>query len=167
MSIMQPMLAELEQELGGFRRYIDAMPEDKLGWKPHPKSWTLGQLALHAAQMPGQVAELSTHDSVPAPTFGKADQPKTRKEIHDALNASFSKAKEILGAMPDQRALGQWRVMAGDKAVMALPRAAMVRSILLNHVIHHRGELAVYLRLLNAPVPATYGASADENPFAG
>jgi uncharacterized damage-inducible protein DinB len=166
MSIMQPMLAELEHELGGLRRFIDVMPEDKLSWKPHPKSWSLGQLALHAAVTPGNVSQLTTQDSVPAPTFGHADQPGTRKEIHDALNASLGKTKEILGGMSDQRAMAEWRVMRGDKAVMALPRAALVRSILLNHLIHHRGELAVYLRLLNVPVPATYGASADENPFA-
>lgn len=167
MSMIEPMLAELEQEAETLKRHIEALPDDKLGWKPHEKSFTLGQLALHTAQMPGNISEMLQLDGVPAPDFAPPAQPATRQEISDVLNSGLGKARELLGAMSDEKLMQDWKVMKGDEAVMAMPRIAVVRGIMLNHIYHHRGQLSVYLRLLDVAVPTTYGRSADENPLAG
>lgn len=167
MSMIQPMLAELEQEAETLKRHVEALPEDKLGWKPHEKSWTLGQLALHTVQMPGNIAEMLQLDGVPVPDFPPPPQPASRKELLNTLNTGLGKARELLGGMSDEKLMQEWKVLKGDQPVMAMPRVAVVRGIMLNHIYHHRGQLSVYLRLLDVPVPTTYGRSADENPLAG
>lgn len=167
MSMIQPMLAELEQEAETLQRHIDAIPEDKLSWKPHEKSWTLGQLALHTAEMPGNISDMLQLEGVPVPDFPPPTQPASRQQISDMLKSGLGKARELLGGMSDEKLMQEWKVLKGDQAVMAMPRAAVVRGIMLNHIYHHRGQLSVYLRLLDVPVPTTYGRSADENPLAG
>jgi uncharacterized damage-inducible protein DinB len=165
MSMIQPLLGELEQEAATIRRHFEVLPESKLKWKPHAKSMTLGQLALHIAQMPGSIAELAQLDSVPAPEFPPATQPKTRAEILEMLNTSVAKAMKLLAPMTDQQMMSEWKAVRDGKAIFTVPKVALIRAILLNHVYHHRGQLSVYLRLLDVKVPATYGNSADENPF--
>lgn len=167
MSMIQPMLGELEQEAETLKRHIEAIPEDKLEWTPHKKSWTLGQLALHTAEMPGNISEMLQLEGVPVPDFPPPNQPAIRQQILDVLQQGLGKAKELLGGMSDEKLMQDWKVLKGDEAVMAMPRAAVVRGILLNHIYHHRGQISVYLRLLDVPVPTTYGRSADENPLAG
>ena len=167
MSMIQPLLAELEQEAQTLERHIAAIPDDKLGWKPHEKSWTLGQLALHTAEMPGNISEMLQLDGVPVPDFPPPAQPATRQEISDVLKSGLGKARELLGGMDDEKLMANWKVLKGDVAVMEIPRIAVVRGIMLNHIYHHRGQMSVYLRLLDIAVPTTYGRSADENPLAG
>ena len=94
------------------------------------------------------------------------EEAKTSAELIPALEQSVAKAKSLLGEMDDQTAMATWRLMAGDSELMAMPRVALLRAIMLNHWYHHRGQLTVYLRQLNVPVPSVYGPSADENPFA-
>ena len=149
------------------RRLLDRVPTDKLTWTPHPKSMTLGQLAMHVAQIPGDLsglAQLNEFDAAGA-NF-QAPQPKTKEEILTAFDQSVTKATEFLGKMTPEYAGAPWRLLLHGNEVMAMPRAAMVRSLLLNHWYHHRGQLSVYLRLLDVPIPVIYGRSADENPFA-
>ncbi len=165
MSMIQPLLAELEMEAATLKRHLSAIPDAKLGWKPHAKSMSLGQLANHMATLPGNVAGLMQQSAVPAPEFALPPQPKTKAEILAALDASLAQAKSLLGGMTDADLMAEFRVMAGDKPVMAMPRIAVARAILLNHLYHHRGQFTVYLRLLDIKVPATYGNTADENPF--
>jgi uncharacterized damage-inducible protein DinB len=165
MSLIQPILAELEMEAATIKRHFEAIPEAKLAWKPHTRSMSIGQLALHIAQMPGSIAELVQADSVPAPEFPPATQPKSRGEILEMLNTSVAKANKLLGPMSDLELMTEWRAVRGGRVVFALSKIALLRAILLNHIYHHRGQLSVYLRLLDAKVPATYGNSADENPF--
>ncbi len=126
---------------------------------------SLGQLALHVATIPGNVAEIAAVSPFQVPPF---TQPAaaTTSELLPALDASVAKARTILGGMDDAAMAATWRLMHGDREVMALPRAAVLRSIMLNHWYHHRGQLSVYLRALNVPLPSIYGPSADENPFA-
>ena len=126
---------------------------------------SLGQLALHVATVPGTVAGIASQSPFQVPEF---NQPvaTSAAELVPALEASVGEAKKILSSM-DDAALGEtWRLLNGEREVMALPRGAVLRSIMLNHWYHHRGQLSVYLRLLGVPVPSIYGPSADENPFA-
>jgi uncharacterized damage-inducible protein DinB len=165
MPVIEAMLTELDQEAQTTRRFLLALPEDRLAWRPHPRSWSLGQLALHLAETPARAASLTQVDSVPVPEFGHADQPASKAEILEAFERSLLEAHRLLEGMTDDRAVQPWRLLDGDTAVMTVPRIGLVRTIVLNHSYHHRGQLTVYLRLLDVPVPAAYGASADEDRF--
>jgi uncharacterized damage-inducible protein DinB len=165
MSMIDALIQELEQEATTTRRVLERVPGDKLAWKPHPKSMSLGQLALHVATTPGGVAEITLRNPFPVPEFTQPSAASAA-ELLPALEQSVARAKEILRAMDDTSLTKIWRVTEGDREIMALPIGAVLRSIMLNHWYHHRGQLSVYLRELNVPVPSIYGPSADENPFA-
>jgi uncharacterized damage-inducible protein DinB len=165
MSTAKALIQELEQEAQTTRRVLERVPGDRLTWKPHDKSMSLGQLALHVAMVPGAVAEIARQSTVQVPDF-KHPTPTSTAELIPTLEQSIAKAREIVGAMDDAALARTWRVMDGEKEVMALPVGALLRSIMLNHWYHHRGQLSVYLRQVGVPVPSIYGPSADENPFA-
>ena len=166
MRIIDGLLAELEQEAETTRRVLERIPQAHLSWKPHAKSMSLGQLALHVATLPGNVAELAAQDTIPElPSFVQPEAA-TAAELVPSLTASVAKARQVLGGFDDARMGAMWRLQSGGKDIMAMPRAAFVRAIMLNHWYHHRGQLLVYLRLLDQSVPSVYGPTADENPFA-
>jgi uncharacterized damage-inducible protein DinB len=165
MKLSESIVMELDQEARTTRRVLERIPEDKLAWKPHPKSFSLGQLALHIASVPGGVTTIVMQDSVEAPNFAQAE-PKSRQEVLDTFSKSLETAQVNLKTMDDARLAATWSLTRGGKVVMSAPRGAFLRSVLLNHVYHHRGQLSVYLRMLDVPVPSIYGPSADENPFA-
>lgn len=166
MAMIDLVLEEFEQEAGTTRTFLERLPEDKLSWKPHEKSMTAGQLALHIATIPGGIAEMASLDEAPAPDFeGGFPQPGSKQEILDSLDSSTAKAREILATFSDDRMAQNWKVLMPDGSEMAeMPRAWCVRAILLNHWYHHRGQFGVYLRLLGASVPSAYGPSGDEVP---
>jgi uncharacterized damage-inducible protein DinB len=166
MKIIDGLLAELEQEAEATRRVLERIPQAHLSWKPHPKSMSLGQLALHVATVPGSVAELAAADLVPEPPAFVQSEAASISELLPSLKESISKAKQALGEFDDAKMSATWRLQSGGRDIMAMPRAAFVRAIMLNHWYHHRGQLLVYLRLLNQSVPSVYGPTADENPFA-
>ena len=165
MPLIDGLLQELDQEAVTTRRVLERVPDAKLTWKPHPKARTLGDLALHVAMTPGAVAEFVVDSPVQAPDFVDPS-PASAAELVPALDDSIARAKRILGKMDDATLLATWRMMRGNQEVLALPRIAMLRSIMLNHWYHHRGQLSVYLRELDVPIPSIYGPSADENPLA-
>jgi uncharacterized damage-inducible protein DinB len=165
MALIDGMLQELEQEAQTTRRVLERVPDNKLAWRPHAKARTLGQLALHVASVPGGVAEIATQSTVQAPEFVDPS-PKSASELIPTLDQSAAKAKKLLGNMDDATLMAEWRLMRGDREVFAVPRVALLRSIMLNHWYHHRGQLTSYLRELDVAVPSIYGPSADENPFA-
>jgi len=165
MKIVDALLRELEQEAQTTRRVLERVPNAHLGWKPHEKSWSLGQLALHIATFPAGVAELAAQPFFQAPRFTQPSATSAA-ELIPALEGTVARAKQLLGSMDDDDMAFTLRVMVGEREVMALPRGAFLRAIMLNHWYHHRGQLTVYLRQLNVPVPSIYGPSADENPFA-
>jgi uncharacterized damage-inducible protein DinB len=167
MVTINDLLQELEQEAHTTRRVLERVPQDRLGWKPHEKSMTLGQLALHVASLPSAIAEVSTRPTFDVKTQIPLPSPPSVAELLAEMERSVQNAKTILGGMDDGALSTPWRMMDGEREVMAMPRAALLRSVLFNHWYHHRGQLTVYLRLVGAPVPATYGSSADENPMAG
>jgi len=165
MTMSEALIGELMQEAATTRRVLERVPEDRLSWAPHWKSMTLGQLALHIATVPGGVAEFLTTSPQEVPVFDRP-QAASRAEILTALEESIANAREKLSSWSDDDLLSEWKMVRGQDTIMALPRIGMVRAIMLNHWYHHRGELLVYLRLLDVPVPSVYGPSADENPFA-
>jgi len=164
--IVEPLLAELDQEAQTTRRLLERVPGDKLAWKPHPKSMSLGELALHVATIPGNVAQIFANDTYELPSF---EQPsaKSAAELVPALDESVRTAKEALGSWNEQKFMVTWKLVKDGKVLLAAPRVALLRPFMLNHWYHHRGQLTVYLRLLNIPLPSIYGPTADENPFAG
>ena len=164
MSTIEALLNELEQEAQTTRRVLERVPNDRLGWKPHDKSMSLGQLALHVATVPGGIAELSQKSPFPIGQFTQASATSAA-ELVPALEQSIARAREILQGMDDVSLSRTWRAVDGDREVMAIPVGALFRTIMLNHWYHHRGQLSVYLRQVGALVPSIYGPSADENPF--
>jgi len=160
------MLQELEEEARTTRRVLERVPDNKLTWRPHEKARTLGELAMHVAIVPGAVAEL-----IASPSPARVPQftdPTTQSaaELVSTLEESIAKAKRVLGGIDDTTLTATWRMMQGEREVFAVPRVALLRSVMLNHWYHHRGQLTVYLRELDVPIPSIYGPSADENPFA-
>jgi len=164
MAMIDSMLQELEQEAQTTRRVLERVPGHQLTWKPHEKARTLGALALHVAVVPGAVAEIASKPQVERPSFVDP-VPASAAELIPALDDSIEKAKRLLGGMDDETLMATWRIVDGGREVLALPRIAVLRSIMLNHWYHHRGQLSTYLRTLNVPLPSIYGPSADENPF--
>lgn len=162
--IVEMLLAELEQEAQTTRRVLQRVPEDKLKWRPHPRSFTLGQLALHVATLPSLGEHVLGPDVLEAPEFAQPE-PRTAAEILTTLDESVASARRFLSELTPERAEGTWRLMRGGRELIAAPRLAMVRSLMFNHWYHHRGSLMVYLRLVEVPLPSVYGPTADENPF--
>jgi uncharacterized damage-inducible protein DinB len=168
MSLFDPILAELELEAATTRRILERVPSDQLEWRPHEKSMSLGQLALHIAGIPGSISGMLSKDSlqVDPAALGKPRVPGSKAEILATLETGLDQARNFLGSLTQESAEATFRLTAGPFELFAMPRIAAVRAIMLNHWYHHRGQLSVYLRLLNVPVPIIYGASADENPLA-
>ena len=163
--IATSFLAEFEQELGTTKKFLQRIPEKQLTWRPHEKSMTAGQLALHIAQAPEGVLRLSQPDEAAPPDFSAGrQQPATLGEVLDALEHSAAYLRQTLPTMDNSRMNDAFRVVQGGRTLMSLPRAAFLRSIMLNHWYHHRGQLGVYLRLLGTAVPSSYGPSGDEMP---
>lgn len=162
--IVDAFIAEIDQEAPATRRLLEIVPDDKLDWRPHPKAMSLGQLAFHIARTQGGVAEGTTVDDAERPVFNH-EAANSRAEILRVFEENTEKAKQILSTTSDEKALGEWRIMDGEKVLLAMPRVAFWRTAMLNHTYHHRGQLSTYLRTLDVPLPSVYGPSADTNPF--
>lgn len=165
MNVIDALLAEMEHEAVATARVLERVPEAHLSWRPHPKSMSLGQLALHVATIPGSVAELAAPSTIPEPPDFIQPEAATTAELLPALQDSLARARAALGGMSDAQMHELWRLMSGGKEIMSMPRVALVRNIMLNHWYHHRGQLLVYLRLHDVPLPSVYGPTADENPI--
>ena len=164
MPIAQEFLAEFEMQAPLTRKFLERLPEDKLTWKPHERSMTAGQLAYHLASVPGGIVNFVKEN--PRQTQGKFEfpQPASRAEILKAFDESIASVRSELPNYDDRAMTETWRLMMGDRELMAVPRAEFIRNIMLSHWYQHRGQLCVYLRLLEVPVPSTWGPSADEAP---
>src|SRR5580765_1505098 len=151
MKIIDALLAELEQEAQTTRRVLERIPPAHLAWRPHPKSMSLGQLALHVASVPGAIAELAAVDVIhDLPAFVQPEASST-DELLAALTASVTNAKRLLGDFDDRKMAETWRLQSNARDIIAMPRGAFLRTVMLNHWYHHRGQLLVYLRLLDQP----------------
>ncbi len=167
MTLADPIITELQQEYDTTRRVLATLPEDRYTWSPHEKSLSLGRLARHVAELPSLVVDILSGNTFDfAAGEGVGAEPTTRHELLEMADTSVAKATGYLSELTDDRATTEWRLSHGDSEVMRLRRISGFRSFMLNHIYHHRGQLSVYLRLLDVPVPSVYGPTADENPFA-
>ena len=164
-SIAQALFAEFETQAPITRRFLERLPEDKLTWKPHEKSMTAGQLAFHLASVPGGVIRFAKNNPAQVPDFAGFPQPASREEILKAFDESIATVRELLPTFDDAAMNETWRLTAGGREVLAQPRQQFVRDVMLSHWYQHRGQFSVYLRILNVPVPASWGPSADEPPL--
>jgi uncharacterized damage-inducible protein DinB len=162
MALNQALLPEFDHEMQTTRRTLERVPEDKLGWKPHQKSMTLGGLATHLATINHWVDATLGMDSFDVAGVPPNPELKSRAEILAAFDENVASARKKIAAASDTELMKPWSLLAGGKAMFTLPRIAVLRSFIMNHSIHHRGQLSVYLRLNDVPVPSIYGPSADE-----
>lgn len=166
MTISELLLPEFDQEMAKTRTVLERCPEDKYGWKPHDKSFTTGALATHVAVMVGWVADTINNDSYDiAPVGGepyKETPAKTTKELLERFDKAVAGARKAMAGAGDEQWMKPWSLLSGGQPIFTAPRYTAIRAFVLNHCIHHRAQLGVYLRLNDLPVPATYGPSADE-----
>jgi uncharacterized damage-inducible protein DinB len=163
--IAQSLLAEFEAQAPITRRFLERLPEDKLTWKPHEKSMSAGQLALHLASVPGGVIRFVQSNPAQAPEFASFPQPASRQEVLKTFDESIATVRDLLPKFDDAAMNENWRLLAGGQEVLVQPRALFLRDVMLSHWYQHRGQFSVYLRLLNIAVPASFGPSADEPPI--
>jgi uncharacterized damage-inducible protein DinB len=164
MGLAESMIQEFMQESATTRKLLERLPDDKLAWKPHEKSMPMARLATHIADMPHWAISIAGSDELDI-AKGEAN-PKalgSQKEILAHFQAQVEGFKKALAGKSDQELQRSWRLKNGSHVILDLPRIVALRSFVLNHVIHHRGQLSVYLRLNNIPVPSIYGPSADES----
>jgi uncharacterized damage-inducible protein DinB len=166
MSIAQGLLGEFDHEMASTRKMLERLPEDKLEWKPDPRSMSMGRLAAHVAEMPGWAVVTVNADEL---DFGKGDykpaEAKSRAAALEILEKNVSAARAAIAGATDADFMKPWTLRAGDQVFFTMPKIAVLRSMVMNHTIHHRGQLSVYYRLTGVPVPGMYGPSADEPNF--
>jgi uncharacterized damage-inducible protein DinB len=164
-SIAQAFLSEFETQAPVTRRFLERLPEDKLTWKPHEKSMTAGQLALHIASVPGGIVRFVGNNPAQVPQSFTFPQPASLAEILKTLDDGIATVRDLLPRFDDAAMNETWRLVAGDREALAQPRGLFLRDVMFSHWYQHRGQFSVYLRLLNVPVPASWGPSADEPPI--
>jgi uncharacterized damage-inducible protein DinB len=166
MTYAETVLPEFDQEMASTRKVLERIPDDKLDWQAHPKSHTIGWNANHLADLPNWLAETLTNTSLDIAPIGaepyKLPKLTSRQEIVDLFDRNVANARKSLIAVKDEEAGKMWSLLRGGQPIFSMPRAAVVRSVVLNHMIHHRAILCVYLRLNDIPVPGLYGPSGDE-----
>ena len=166
MTYAEAHLPEFDHEMASTRKVLERIPDDKFEWRAHPKSNTLGWNANHLAELPGwSVSVLTQPEYDFAPKDGepyKAPSLKTTKEILEVFDRNVATARKALAEVKDEIMGDMWTLRGGDRVIFTMPRAAVVRSFLMNHLIHHRAIVAVYLRLNDIPVPGMYGPSGEE-----
>ncbi|MBL8006374.1 MAG: DinB family protein [Ignavibacteria bacterium] len=163
MKLYEPVLQELLSESKATRKMLEAVPEDKFSWKPHEKSMTLGHLASHLADIPNWVsATVETDELDFAASEYKPVNAGSKAELLKIFDDSMAKAVECLKKASDETLSGNWKMRSGDTVYFDLPKLIVLRNFVLSHSIHHRGQLSVYLRLNDIPLPSVYGPTADE-----
>jgi len=168
MTIAESILPEFDIEMAGTREALERIPEDKINWKAHEKSNTIGWVACHLAELPGWVEGTLTQDSWDInPKDGepyKSPELNSRQEILDLFDTNVATARKRIAVTPDDEFSKSWSLLSGGEPMITMPKLGVIRTWVLNHTIHHRAHLCVYLRLNNVPVPDLYGPSGDEQP---
>jgi uncharacterized damage-inducible protein DinB len=168
MSLAQSLLPEFDQEMAGTRKTLERIPEDKFEWRPHPKSYTMITLGSHIANMMTWGITTLKEDSFDvAPKDGEQyrEEPvKSVKELLEKFDRGVAEFRSVLAGISDADMMKAWSLLQGGNTVFSMPRVACLRGMVFNHLVHHRAQLSVYLRMNDVPVPALYGPSADENP---
>jgi uncharacterized damage-inducible protein DinB len=165
MALKDALLPEYDHEMGTTRRLLERVPEADLAWKPHEKSFSLGQLAGHIANVPHWIdatCDVAVFDLASLGEDARPKQPTSVAALLKSFDENVKKGRQKIDAQSDSAMFAQWTMKNGGQEILTMPRVAVLRSFIMNHLIHHRGQLSVYLRLRNVPVPAIYGPSADE-----
>ena len=169
MSISASLLPEFDQEMANLRKTLERVPDGKFDWKPHPKSNNMGWLANHLANLPSWMAFTLSQDSLDVmPATGDAyKEPKADNTagIVAQLDKNVAAARQALQSATDEQLMKPWSLLKGGQPIFTMPRVAVLRGMVMNHMIHHRAQMTVYLRMNDVPVPALYGPSADEGSF--
>jgi uncharacterized damage-inducible protein DinB len=169
MSISKMILPEFDHEMTNTRKTLERVPDDRFGWKPHKKSMSLGGLSTHLANIPSWTAQTFDRDELDVAPPGsppyRLEEAKSTAELLEAFDKNVAAARAALEAATDENWQGKWTLLMTEKPIFTLPRTAVMRGFVMNHLIHHRAQLGVYLRLLDVPVPSIYGPSADEGSF--
>jgi uncharacterized damage-inducible protein DinB len=165
MAIGQSMLAEFDVEMSNTRKTLERVPDDKFSWKPHEKSFPMGVLATHVANLPtwtNVTIDMDEFDMAPGGVPMKTPECHSQKELLEVFDANVTQARATLAAISDEKIFQPWSLLASGNKIFSMPRIAVLRTFVMNHIIHHRAQLGVYLRLNDIPVPSIYGPSADE-----
>jgi uncharacterized damage-inducible protein DinB len=161
MKLVEPIIAELGHEASSTRKMFERVPQDSFMWKPHDKSRTVGEIATHIANLPGIFIASLNQDEFDRSEY-KSAAMGTVSSILITFDKNIVDGVDVLKVMSDERLLESWRYKYGEQTILEMPRLAVIRAMGINHLIHHRGQLSVYLRLLNVPLPPVYGQTADE-----
>ncbi|MDQ6678497.1 MAG: DinB family protein [Acidobacteriota bacterium] len=161
MKLAEALIPEFEQEAATTRKTLERIPDGKMEWQPHTKSMSLGRLAHHVAEIPGWTTMTFDRDVLDMGDY-KPPQVQTRAEILAMFDKNVADARKALAEVSDEIAQGNWSLTGGGQTYFTMPKMAVIRTWVLNHSVHHRAQLGVYLRLLDIPVPGVYGPSADE-----
>jgi uncharacterized damage-inducible protein DinB len=166
MAISQALLSEFDREMATTRKMLERFPEDKVEWRPHETCMTLGRLAGHVAEISGWTVPTMTQDKLELDRNQVAPNiVKKRDEALKQFDETVKNAREVLAGASDETFMKPWTFVAGGKTIFTLPKIAVMRSFVMNHLIHHRGQLAAFYRIAGVPVPSIYGPSKDEQIF--
>ena len=162
MPLVDALLPEFDHEMTTTRKLLERVPDEKVDWKPHSRSWTLGQLAQHVATLPMWGTVTLNQTELDLSAGGHIPVLRTRAQLLDAFDRHVAETRASLVGRTDAELMAPWTLKKDGQTVFSMPKAAVWRSFVLNHLVHHRGQLSVYLRLQDVPVPSIYGPSADE-----
>ncbi|MGC2635821.1 MAG: DinB family protein [Acidobacteriaceae bacterium] len=162
MNIPELLLHEFDEEAAGTRRMLERVPEASLTWKPHEKSMTLGRLASHVADLPNRCVTILTTETYVRPADFKPFLAAASAELLERFDKASAEARNALASLREDQLDAVWTLQMNGRTMVSLPRAMALRRVFMDHLIHHRGQLSVYLRLLDVPIPGMYGPSADE-----
>lgn len=169
MLLRDTMLPEFDHETANTRKVLERVPDDKLDFKPHPRSWDMATLATHLANIPSWMRQTISKDSIDiaSPEMASYQPPRitSRKELLELFDKNLADAREALAVAENDQLMSPWSLLQAGQPVFTLPKVAVLRSWVFNHSVHHRAQLCLYLRMNEIPVPAVYGPSADEQPF--
>lgn len=169
MSFSEALLPEFDHEMANTRKTLERVPEDRLDWKPHDKSTSMGGLATHLSNLPSWAVLTLSEDSLDLSPGGKplppAEMVKSQKELLETFDSNVAKARAAVAGASDAEFMKAWTLLSNGQEILTLPKIGVLRSFVMNHQIHHRAQLGVYLRLNDIPVPSIYGPSADEGAF--
>ena len=167
MSISQMLLPEFDREMANTRKLLSSVPEDKFSWQPHAKSMTLGRLASHIAELPNWAVETINRETLELQPGMKPWLATSQAELLERFDKNVDEARAAISGASDAHLAVDWSLIFGGRKVMTMPRVAVLRSVVMNHLIHHRAQLGVYLRLNDVAIPGMYGPSADESNMFG
>ena len=162
MTISQTLLPEFDQEMASTRKLLACLPEDKLDYKPHEKSMALGRLAAHVAEMPAWIEPTATSDKLEIPADWKPNVATSKAQLLSFFDDNVARGRAALAGMSDEEFAKPWSLIFKGHVAFTMPKGAVIRSVVMNHVIHHRAQLGVYFRLNNVAIPGMYGPSADD-----